>query len=119
MIDTIEALRRERDEWKIGAQEGRKAQEKYMEMCVQLAASQAREQQLREALEKCRNLCEHPEDITLITKNALALHHDGDTALKQYGAKLLRDAAEWFDNNWCDDPVAYRLNRMADELESQ
>jgi len=36
--EEVAALKVERDEYKIGAHEGRKAQEKYMEICVQLTA---------------------------------------------------------------------------------
>jgi len=36
--EEVSALKVERDEYKIGAHEGRKAQEKYMEICAQLTA---------------------------------------------------------------------------------
>ena len=48
---------KERDEWKIGAQEGRKAQEKYMELCAQLVACQQEKDEYRAALDTCDRDC--------------------------------------------------------------
>ena len=80
----------------------------------QLAASQAREQQLREALQDIRSHAT-PTGCQLASK-VLPLPQD-DTALKQWGAKLLRDAAM---HSSCFDKMQFfvsYLNRMADELD--
>ena len=81
----------------------------------QLAASQAYSQQLREALEDIKSNAEQfplDEDILRVISKAFALLQD-DTALKAWGAKLLRDAAGRM--SIASDYAV--LFRMADELE--
>ena len=121
----------ERDNWKeiAGA---RYAPAAYRLVEEQLAASQLREQQLREALEEIiyyldrsgsrtrdGNLycscCESGQGDPHKPNCVLSLPHDG-TALKQYGAKLLRDAAKAV---WSKGNATADLNRMADELEGK
>lgn len=90
----------------------------------QLAASQAREQQLREALERiknpdnwgedgCWNSDSYPDEIADIN---LSLPQD-DTALRQWGAKLLREMADEILRMVDYDPAAGFLQGKADELE--
>ena len=80
----------------------------------QLATSQAREQQLREALGHYSNIgfggiaCEHH------AREALAIQQD-NTALRQWGAKLLREMAD----KKVSIPCIEMLYRKADELESK
>jgi hypothetical protein len=86
-----------------------------------IAASQAYSQQLREALEFLVNRCNEqgfysPVRQPIITQ-ALALPSD-DTALKQYGAKLLRDAAEQYGTEYQQVAVIDILRR-AGELEAK
>ena len=92
MREECETLRRERDTFYMDYRMKCDAETKAL--YGQLAASQAREQQLREALETPYQMVviddNHAETLAQI---ALTLPHD-DTALKQYGAKLLRDAGE-------------------------
>ena len=77
----------------------------------QLAASQAREQQLREALTVFESGSEQNHNAA---DSALALPQD-DTALRQWGAKLLREIS--------DGVIGVReqmiLRRKADELEGK
>ena len=85
--------------------------------CEQLIASQAREQQLREEMLRIAGYCRiwggEAERARKLLEHYLNRPAD-DTALKQYGAKLLRDAAEWYGS---EHPVGVQLNRMAGELE--
>ena len=78
-----------------------------------LAASQAREQQLR-GYARHKKFCGMFDYVDVDQRHCTcgldAIPSD-DTALKQYGAKLLRDAAKKLDK-WNAD----RVNRMADEL---
>jgi len=53
-----------------------------------LAASQAREQQLRRLLDKC-----YPHPLVSIEYNEILALPQDDTALRQWGAKLLREMA--------------------------
>ena len=132
--ETIEALRRERDAEKEKARVLRvenntvrmdlaamtaernelKANVWYLKGVrdEKLAASQAREQQLREALEEMRY--SHTDKAEAMYQAALALPHD-DTALRQYGAKLLRQPA----NHMMVIEDSRILLRMADELEGK
>lgn len=85
---------------------------------AELAASQAYSQQLREALAfymtpPIGQLNERHVAAAKLGVAALALPHD-DTALKQYGAKLLRRAADQVGDVCRDD-----IRRMADELEDE
>ena len=82
------------------------------ELEAELAASQAREQQLREALEAIREVNIRFGMSVVAFDYALALPHD-DTALKQYGAKLLRDVGKKHEKI-LNSQVLYDL---ADELE--
>ena len=59
----------------------------------QLAASQAREQRLREALESLGQGFPATHQINAVIKHALALPQDKDTALREQNAKLLREMA--------------------------
>ena len=80
-----------------------------------LAASQAREQQLREALEtikRCSPDGDWPDEF-----NALALPQD-DTALRQQNAKLLRDLVYNRLEGLCNESGMNELLRKADELEA-
>ena len=132
---TIEALLRERVELKKSVEfwASHIPTDAYVDA---IAASQAREQQLREALSDLREeaqsagfgvlretLVPYPvaggartvknhQQVAAFDKAlvALALPHD-DTALTQWGAKLLRDAA-----NYREPDLAFHLIRMADEL---
>jgi hypothetical protein len=139
MSDTIESLRRERDVLAVEKKNAVLAYERIREqlatmtaerdrlqtidldlqMSVQkLTASQAREQQLREALKEATTTlfaCRYSE-IPLAEKceAILALPHD-DTALKQWGAKLLRDAVNRLGLLRPSDRKA--ILSMADELE--
>ncbi len=109
--DTIEALRRELADYKKSFKVELDANGRVHK---QLAASQAREQQLREALSQAAAFRKAMyEDVPAYMSEALALPHD-DTCLRQAKAKVLRDAAKQL-NGWPDGVVA--LNRMADELE--
>jgi len=85
-------------------------------LATELAASQAREQQLREALKMA--VKQNGHDMLMTGEElrkceaTLDLPHD-DTALRQAKAKLLRDAADKCEDT-NDDKM---LRRMADELE--
>ena len=119
--DTIEALRKQVEElsvdltivYMVGHGKG----------VDQLAAAQAREAQLREAL-KCyrgnRKPTYHNTDEPEMTAdNALALPQD-DSSLRQYGAKLLREAAEKIACVYDEtEPSRFLVLRMADELEGK
>ena len=84
----------------------------------QLAATQAREQQLREALRCVEQACVVTGAAYSYMTKALALPQD-TTALKQYGAKLLREARNKL-IEICDRGVgATLLKDMADELEAK
>jgi hypothetical protein len=103
----LAAMTAERDKWKheAGVDNARWNTEQ-----ARLAASQAREQQLRDALNKIRN-----DDIMYVSiaREAYFLPHD-DTCLRQAKAKVLRDAAEKLSLAACMD--RQMLIRMADEL---
>lgn len=113
----IECLREKVAEW------GRV----YADRCCDLAAAQARIKELREALKLYKvagfgnstsfelqgKAYDAASEALATPDNSSALAH----MLKQAKVEVLREAAEWFDNNWCDDPVAYRLRSMADEIE--
>ena len=58
----------------------------------QLAASQAREQMLRDALGSCLGEGDSARFLITKIKHALSLTSD-DTALREYGAKLLEEMA--------------------------
>jgi hypothetical protein len=74
--------------------------------------AQAREAALREALWKAHGLLAKM-NIPMIS-DALDMIHD-DTALKAWGAKLLRDAADGLPDGWYE--VRPTLRMQADELE--
>ena len=85
----------------------------------QLAASQAREQQLREQVSDALN-GDWPAHLWVIRHkltNILAIPHD-DTTLKQYGAKILREWVAHIMANGCTSAVT-NMNRKADELENE
>ena len=109
--DTIEALRRERDE---AIKVRNDAILENNTSRYELAASQAYSQQLRDTVELLWVTANHEEWDACAVRDIdalLALPQD-DTALKQYGAKLLRDAGKKM-------LLAQgQLNRMADELEA-
>lgn len=79
-----------------------------------LAASQAREQQLREALKQMVIYARDMHCGLKIADDALMLPQD-DTALKQYGAKLLREMADVLADRTLFKNI---LRRKADELEA-
>lgn len=86
------------------------------EVKTELVESQAREQQLREALKfymkpPISQLNDHLVAASRLGVAALALPQD-DTALRQYGVKLLLDAAE----NIGYPMSAIELRRMAEEM---
>jgi hypothetical protein len=89
------------------------------EYCADLAASQAREAKLREAVILCKYAAGHPEKVYGITKNALALPTD-DTALKeaikQGKREILLKAATEFDSRGEFQGHGESLRKMADEL---
>lgn len=120
-VQKLAAVKAERDEleneligWRTGGDE---MIVKY-DLGLKLAASQAREQQLREALEEVMQIESEVESIKEYNKTirkakaALALPSD-DTALKQYVAELLLDAAEKI--GYADRGI---LHSMAAELEA-
>ena len=109
---TVERLMQERDAYRSIA-EGEPL-DAYQAVCEQLAASQAREQQLREALEAMVLSARGMNCGLKIADDALALSQD-DTALRQWGAKLLRGMAEM---DCFNDYMRERINRKADELEA-
>ena len=90
-----------------------------------IAASQAYAAQLREALKwlesalsshiKVYGFSQNANAILDTCKRTLALSSD-DTALKQYGAKLLREWVAKIMANGCTSAVT-NMSRMADELE--
>lgn len=84
-----------------------------------LAASQAYSQQLREALEKLARLGNEPllgNSIgNRIAQEALALPQD-DTALRQWGAKLLKEIERGADSAY---KIMCRVSRKVDELEGK
>ena len=91
--DTIETLRRE-----LATAKEIPMKYKRMEFNAQLqnklAAEQAYSTRLREALQRNADYRELADgDVPKYIIDALTLPHD-DTTLKQYGAKLLRDAGE-------------------------
>ena len=98
----------------------------------QLAASQAREQQLREALEEANalnlnwvsvaepDMLEHLSEYKTVIKMgtiALTLPQD-DTALRQWGAKLLREMADLIVARYFAHDATNALRHKADELET-
>jgi hypothetical protein len=144
--DTVETLRRERDEWKQGQEAALCKVDRLVEqlaamtadwnllvkdrdtLTAELAASQAREQQLREALngvlknlitaDQARSAGMSPSMVDAISvgEAALSILSD-DTALRQAKAKVLRDAAA---HSSCFDKMQFfvsYINRTADELE--
>ena len=80
---------------------------------AELAASQAREQQLREALKALQQGFPQTHQINAVIRHALVTPQD-DTALRQWGAKLLRDLADKGWPAWDADD----LRLKADELEA-
>jgi hypothetical protein len=126
LLDTIEALHRElADTELIGRAAVDDLQTKLASMTAErnfaikqrgeindeLVASQAYSKQLRDALEQYSNRFENNRAY-----KALALPHD-DTALKQYGAKVLRDAVQNGLEGLCSESgMRYLLNK-ADELD--
>lgn len=88
-----------------------------MKLKEQLAASQAREQQLREALEICKKEMPGDKWDSLYIDGVLALPQD-DTALRQWGAKLLRDLVYNRLEGLCNESGMKELLRKADELEA-
>jgi hypothetical protein len=94
------------------------------------AASQAREQQLREALkylegneldsDNCASIEVASKRVARIARDALALPQD-NTALKAWGVKLLRKMADEFEKAFAEGALNpwIRLRRKADELEGK
>ena len=90
---------------------------------IQLATSQAREQRLREALEKahransgrCVECGSYTHFDSCLVRNALATPSD-TTALNAWGAKLLRDASKHIAEEYSAPYSADYLQRKADEL---
>ena len=95
---------------------------------TRLAAEQAYSTRLREALEFGTDLYDdtkNQRDLTMAlyewvntARQALALPHD-DTARKQYGAKLLRDAARSITKGLSPKTARENIHHMADELEKK
>ncbi len=85
------------------------------DLTAKLAECQAREEKLREALDRLARLGNGPHYGNSvgndIAKEALALPQD-DTALKEYRKKVLLKAADWFSK---DKNVCFTLHRMAEE----
>jgi len=136
--DTIEALRKQVEELTQVAEakepfvldlvRQRDAAKSFAIMYSEEAAkAQAREQKLREALKwlesalsshiKVYGFSQNAHAILDTCKRTLALPQD-DSSLRQYGAKLLRDAAASFMADKRN-LFSLRLNRMADELEGK
>jgi hypothetical protein len=108
----VERLVQERDQWKQLAANCELVEEQ-VSSSYQLAASQAREQQLRAALGEIA----WSNDMTWKNDRANAALHapQDDTALRQWGAKLLRNMADE-----CHyDRDGEMLRRKADELENK
>ena len=76
------------------------------------AEGQAREQQLREALKALQQGFPQTHQINAVIRHALVTPQD-DTALRQWGAKLLRGMAEM---DCFNDYMRERINRKAAEL---
>lgn len=93
--------------------------EESKELEIKLLASQAYSQQLREALEKLARLGNEPllgNSIgNRIAQEALALPQD-DTALRQWGAKLLKEIERGADSAY---KIMCRVSRKVDELEGK
>ena len=107
---TVERLMQERDEWKA------RASRTYMakDLRQQLAASQAREQQLRDVVE---DVVHSRQGCISRAVAALSLPQD-DTALNQWGAKLLRELVYNRLEGLCNESGMNELLRKADELET-
>jgi hypothetical protein len=90
-------------------------------LCDERIASQAREQQLREGMLNTANGCRiwggEAERARKMLEHYLALPHD-DTALKQYGVKVLRDAKKLYSPDDTANDFMDKIDRMADELET-
>jgi hypothetical protein len=112
---TIKALRREFADENFRANQLELAFDKAKE---QLVASQAREQQLREVLVALLSLT--TGDTYNIIRKTLILPTD-DTALRQYGAKLLKDAKNVFTTygRYTASHIHLLLNHTADKLEQK
>jgi len=91
----IESLRADLDKFKSGYES---AAEVAFELNEQLAASQAYAQQLREALEAMVSYATEQGKGLRMADEALALSSEGDTALKQWGARMLREIAAEYDS---------------------
>jgi hypothetical protein len=112
--DTIEALHRDEDEMRQVAINYLHANE---ELHKQLAAEQAREQQLRKALQAMVNYARNEEKGLRIADDALSLPQD-ITALNAWGAKLLRKWIAHIMANGCTSAVT-NMTIEADELEKK
>lgn len=93
----------------------READDRINDLKEQLAASQAREQVLRALVQECCDC--HAEYDNTPHKAALSIP-SYDTALRQWGAKLLReyvcDGTEWIDA----EEILSAVKRKADELDA-
>ena len=85
---------------------------------AELAASQAREQQLREALDICQAGMPGDKWDSLYIDGVLAFPQD-DTALREWGAKLLRDLVYNRLEGLCNESGMKELLRKADELDGK
>ncbi len=120
MYKALAAMTQERDE-AVGFWQGSDAG--WAETQRELAASQAREQQLREALAEIASpirqsdAAKAREYDLVIAHKALALPQD-DTALREQNAKLLRELVAHIMANGCTSAVT-QMSRKADELEGK
>ncbi len=90
-------------------------QERIKELTVALTASQAREQMLRDALGSCLGEGDSARFLITKIKHALSLTSD-DTALREYGAKLLEEMA--VELGVCEHKCDVEVRNKAAELRS-
>lgn len=81
------------------------------------AEGQAREQHFRKALEALQQGFPQTHQINAVIRHTLSLPQD-DTALRQWGAKLLRDLVYNRLEGLCNESGMKELLRKADELEA-
>lgn len=118
--DEIETLRKQlRTEKDSHLSTGHTIGAKAQSLFLELATSQAYSQQLRDALRTLAS-CTAREGaygraLQKTISEALTLPQD-DTALRQWGAKLLREMAQMV---WGANDPGYFLKRKADELEGK
>lgn len=109
----LAAMTQERDQWKQLAANCELAEEQ-VSSSYQLAASQAREQQLREVLLYLGKEISEGQGVCIETVVEALFSPQDDTALRQWGAKLLREMVDQVVLGFGD-----YLRRKVDELENK